>query len=176
LMLSDVSIKTTVAPAELVSLAALPPEKNGRVKASTIKRIARQRKNSRNRLWSVRRRMVRCGTCLTKTRAGNWTLRARVRRTRCTSIGAARAATPNKNNGFRNDILHFGIRNSEFGIRNLCYPNRPKFIDLNSMTQLDYSKIRNPKSQIPNHLHFPARLDRYLNSAKSNGCFVVIIS
>src|ERR1044072_3086619 len=103
-MLSELSIRITVAPAAVVDLAELPVVKNGRVKAITISRIARQRSRSRRTFSKVRRLMVRCGTCLTKTRAGNWTLRARVRRTKWTRIGAARAATPRKNNGVRKDI------------------------------------------------------------------------
>src|ERR1051326_5321377 len=102
-MLSELSIRITVAAA-VVDLAEVPVVKNGRVKAITISRIARQRSRSRRTFSKVRRLMVRCGTCLTKTRAGNWTLRARVRRTKWTRIGAARAAMPRKNNGVRKDI------------------------------------------------------------------------
>jgi len=47
-MLSELSIKSTVAPAALLSLAALPPLKNGRVNAITIRRIARQRSSISN--------------------------------------------------------------------------------------------------------------------------------
>src|SRR5215213_2849526 len=103
-MLNESSIRMTVAPAAVLSFAALPPLKNGRVNAITISRIARQRSSNSSRLCSVRRRIVRCGTWRTNTSAGNCTRRARVRRTRCTSTGAASAATPRKNNGVKNDI------------------------------------------------------------------------
>ena len=48
-MLSELSIRITVAPAALLSFAALPPLKNGRVNAMTISRIARQRSSSSSR-------------------------------------------------------------------------------------------------------------------------------
>src|SRR5215813_5972052 len=102
-MLNDESSRITVAPAA-ASLAALRRVKKGRVKARTIRRIARQRSINSRISRRVRRRIVRCGTWRTKVSAGNSILRARVRRTRCTSIGAATAAMPNQKSGLRNHI------------------------------------------------------------------------
>src|SRR6185295_15536283 len=103
--------------------------------------------------------MVRCGTWRTKTSAGNWTRRARVRRTRCTRTGAASAATPKKNNGVRNDIklrrFLFSQRIEQVRKRGLP-PPLPGFEERGQapLPDLFYSKPQ--KSSY----YFPARRDR----------------